>query len=123
MVRTYREFVVWQKAIALVTQVYMATKDFPPTEVYGLTSQMRRAAVSIPSNIAEGFARKTDGDFGRFLRIACGSVYGLQTHLEIALNLRYLTGDQSQGLTAGPHETEKMLSSLIGKVINHPREG
>jgi four helix bundle protein len=118
MVRTYRDFIVWQKAIALVTQVYMATKDFPPTEVYGLTSQMRRADVSIPSNIAEGFARKTDGDFGRFLRMACGSVYELQTQLEIAGNLRYLTPDESQSLTDGLHEIEKMLSSFISKVTN-----
>ena len=115
-VRTYRELLVWQKAIALVTRVYMTTRDFPPAELYGLTSQMRRAAVSIRSNIAEGYARKSDGDFARFLRMSCGSVYELQTQLVITVNLGYVSKDESHELVDSLHEIEKMLSSLIGKV-------
>ncbi len=115
-VRTYRDLIVWQKAIALVTRIYAATKGLPPAELYGLTSQMRRAAISIPSNIAEGYARRTDGDFARFLRISCGSVYELQTQLEVAVNLEYIPAGASRELSGSLREIEKMLSSLIGKV-------
>jgi len=100
----------------LVTEVYVITKEFPSSELYGLTSQIRRSAVSIPSNIAEGYARNSDGDFVRFLRIACGSVYELQTQMEIAQNLGYLTVSKSENTSQLSMEIEKMLSSLIGKI-------
>ncbi len=115
-IRTYRDLLVWQKAMKLVTEVYVITKEFPSSELYGLTSQIRRSAVSIPSNIAEGYARNSDGDFVRFLRIACGSVYELQTQMEIAQNLGYLTVSKSENTSQLSMEIEKMLSSLIGKI-------
>ena len=86
-VRTFRDLLVWQKSMVLVTDVYRASSEFPTHERYGLSSQIRRCAVSIPSNIAEGFGRHSATDYIRFLTIANGSLYELQTQIEIALNL------------------------------------
>src|SRR3954451_22493418 len=97
-VRTYRDLLVWQKGMQLVTSVYQAVKMFPRDEVYGLTSQLRRCAVSIPSNIAEGHSRSTRKEFLRFLEISLGSLFELQTQLEIAKNLSYLAGEAYAGL-------------------------
>ena len=88
--KTIREIKVWVKAIDFVTKLYKKTETFPQTEMYGLTSQMRRSAISIPSNIAEGFGRKTQKEFKRFLQISMGSLFELQTQLEISKNLKYL---------------------------------
>ena len=85
--QTFRDLLVWQKGIVLVRSVYALTEFFPREEMYGLSSQMRRAAVSIPSNIAEGKMRGTDNEFRRFLLIAYGSSGELQTQLEIAKGL------------------------------------
>jgi len=104
--------------MALVTEIYRLTRAFPREEIYGLTSQIRRSAVSIPSNICEGYARNSDGDFARFLRIACGSLYELQTQVEIAGNLQYLPDKELQNVSGQALEIEKMLSSLIGKINN-----
>jgi four helix bundle protein len=79
--RGYRELIAWQKGIDLVTEIYTITKKFPKEEVYGLQSQVRRAAVSIPSNIAEGQGRETKADFARFLRVALGSLAEVDTQL------------------------------------------
>ena len=117
-VKTYRDLIVWQKSMLLVTEIYRLTKAFPREEMYGLTSQIRRSAVSIPSNICEGYARNSDGDFARFLRIACGSLYEMQTQLEIAGNLQYLPDKQLQNVSGQALEVEKMLSSLINKITN-----
>jgi four helix bundle protein len=87
---TYRELIVWQKAINLVEAVYRATKHFPQTELYGLTRQIRRAAVSIPSNIAEGQGRNTTKDFLHFLAVANGSLMELETQIIIARRLNYI---------------------------------
>lgn len=76
---TFRELIIWQKSMLLVTSLYSATKEFPKDETFGLTSQLRRCSVSIPSNIAEGFGRNSDSEFNRFLTIAMGSLYELQT--------------------------------------------
>jgi len=84
MIHSYKELVVWKKAIELVASVYELTESFPKEEIYGLTSQMKRAAVSIPSNIAEGRFRGTRKDFIQFLRIAYGSGAELETQIEIA---------------------------------------
>ncbi len=89
-VRTHRDLDVWKKSIDLVTKIYKCTKDNPKEEVYGLTSQIRRSAVSIPSNIAEGSARTTKKDFSHFLAIALGSVAELETQLIISKNLGFL---------------------------------
>ena len=89
-VRTHRDLDVWKKSIDLVTLIYKYTADYPKDEMYGLTSQIRRCAVSIPSNIAEGSARTTRKDFSHFLAIALGSVAELETQLIISKNLNYL---------------------------------
>ena len=90
-VRTHRDLNVWKKSIDLVTSIYKHTANYPKEEVYGLTNQIRRCAVSIPSNIAEGSARTTGKDFSRFLSIALGSLAELETQLIISRNLNYLS--------------------------------
>ena len=119
-IQTYRDLIVWQKSMKLVTSVYELTKQFPATELYGLASQIQRAAVSIPSNIAEGYGRKSNQDFARFLQIAKGSLFELQTQLEIANNLNYLNQDQLSSFSQFTLEIEKMLGSLISKILNNP---
>ena len=78
-IKTFRDLIVWQKSMHLVTQIYWASGDFPKQEFYGLISQLRRSAVSIPSNIAEGYGRRSTGDYVGFLQIIVGSLYELQT--------------------------------------------
>jgi four helix bundle protein len=90
MGQTYRDLVVWQKAMELVTEIYKATERFPKEEIYGLTSQLRRAAISVPSNIAEGQGRLTKKEFHHFLGYARGSLLEMETQLLIAQNLGYL---------------------------------
>ena len=117
-IKTYRDLLVWQKAMALVTEVYRLSKSFPTDEVYGLTAQIRRCAISIPSNIAEGYGRKATSDYIRFLRIGIGSLYELQTQIEISLNLGYLKQNAFDVLYESSREIERMLSSLIKKLEN-----
>ena len=112
----YRDLLVWQKAMSLVTEVYAISQDFPAAETYGLTSQMRRCAVSIPSNIAEGYGRHATADYKRFLQIAVGSLFELQTQLEIAFNLKYLQKEQFDSFFTKTNELDKMLYSLITKI-------
>lgn len=114
--RNYRDLIVWQKSMALVTKVYSITRLFPKEKLYGLVSQIRRSAVSIPSNIAEGYGRYSTNDYIRFLQIAIGSLYELQTQLEICLNLGYLSNDTFEKIYEQSREIERMLSSLIKKV-------
>ena len=104
--------------MALVAEVYKLTKSFPKDEVYGLTSQMRRCAVSIPSNIAEGYGRNSTSDYVRFLRIATGSLYELQTQMEISSKLEYLKRADFDRLYESSREVERMLSSLSRKLNN-----
>ena len=113
MSRTYRELFVWQKAKALVVRVYQSTQTFPKTEIYGLTSQIRRAAVSVPSNIAEGQGRLTSGEFLHFLGIARGSLLELDTQLAVALDLRYLEAPQQMSLADEIHQVLGLLNRLI----------
>jgi four helix bundle protein len=89
MIKTYKDMIVWQKAIELVIEVYALTKKFPQEEIFGLTSQMRRASVSIPSNIAEGFTRRTRKEYAQFSRIAFGSGAELETQVIIAKRLNH----------------------------------
>ena len=116
MVKTYRDLIVWQKAMELVTEIYVHTKSFPEDERYGLTSQLRRCSISLPSNVAEGYGRNSTQDYIRFLRIANGSLFELQTQLEIASNLGFLTGEIFSVLFESSREIERMLSSLIKKI-------
>ena len=92
IVRTHRDLDVWKKSIDLVTLIYKYTAEYPKDEIYGLISQIRRCAMSIPSNIAEGSARTTKKDFSHFLSISLGSVAELETQLIISRNLNYLPG-------------------------------
>ena len=116
--KTYRELLVWQKSMLLVTEIYKLSKSFPKDESYGLTSQIRRCAVSIPSNIAEGYGRNSTSDYIRFLNIAVGSLYESQTDMEIALNLQYIDRHNFDKLYESSREIERMLSSLIRKLNN-----
>ena len=115
-IKTFRDLFVWQKAMNLVTEVYAITKKFPQEELYGLTAQVRKSAVSIPSNIAEGHGRKSTKDYVRFLYIAIGSLFELQTQLEIGSNLKYVTRDKFDLTYESSREIERMLSSLIRKL-------
>lgn len=111
MASSYRDLVVWQKAMELTKQVYMITKDFPKEEVYGLTSQIRRCAVSNPSNIAEGRGRNGDKEFVKFLQISLGSLYELQTQLELAMSFCYI--NNIENILNLSLEIEKMLNKSI----------
>ncbi len=111
-VQHYRELIVWQKAIVLVESVYRATNDFPKTEIYALTNQIRRAAVSIPSNIAEGQGRNSTRDFLHFLSVAQGSLMELETQITIAERLGYFKKEQEANLLELTAEVSRMLSGL-----------
>jgi len=100
----------------LVTDIYQLTNTFPQNEIYGLTSQIRRCAVSIPSNIAEGYARNSTDDYVRFLKISCGSLFELQTQIEISFNLGFIQKESFNKIYAMSREIERMLSSLISKI-------
>ena len=113
MARTYRQLFVWQKAKALAVQVYRSTEQFPRNETYGLTSQLRRAAVSVPSNIAEGQGRLTSGEFSHFLGQARGSLLEMETQLDIALDLRYLDQNEQQTLAQEIYQVLGLLNRLI----------
>jgi four helix bundle protein len=89
-VKSYKELLIWQKGIKIVVLVYKLTKDFPKDEIYALTSQLKRASVSVPSNIAEGFGRQTDKSFNHFLNIARGSLNEIETQLIIAKELGFI---------------------------------
>lgn len=104
MARTYRELLVWQKAKTLAIHTYSATEHFPKTEMFGLVSQIRRAAVSVASNIAEGQGRLTAGEFSHFLGQARGSLLEMETQLEIALDLAYLDQNRQRALAQESYE-------------------
>jgi four helix bundle protein len=109
-VRNYSDLIAWQKAMDLVQLVYSCTTRFPKEELYGLTNQLRRASVSIPSNIAEGQGRKSTNEFLRYLSMAHGSLREVRTQVIIAARLRYLEESDAAELLA--------LASEIGKLIN-----
>ncbi|MBK8473565.1 MAG: four helix bundle protein [Sphingobacteriales bacterium] len=111
--KNFQELIVWQKSMDLVKQIYQHTSSFPKEEIFGLTSQMRRAAVSIPANIAEGQARNTRGEFCQFLGIAKGSLAELQTLILLSTNLNYLTQENSSSLLMNCEEVAKMLNGLL----------
>ena len=113
---SFRELRIWQEAVELALAIYRATMAFPKHELYGLTSQMRRAAVSIPSNVAEGKGHSSNGDFGRFLFHARGSLLELQTQILIAQGLEYLTEEQAAKLTQTTDDLGRGLNGLIQSV-------
>jgi four helix bundle protein len=110
--RSFKELLIWQKAVDLVVLVYKVTKKFPDEEKYGLTVQMRRCAVSIPSNIAEGHMRTTNKVFKQFIGVARGSCSELETQSLIAFKLGFLSQNEFQSLEEKTTELAKMLSSF-----------
>ena len=112
-IKTYKELVVWQKSMDLVCEIYKLTKLLPKEEAYGLCNQMQRAAVSIPSNIAEGQFRNSTKEFAQFLSISKGSVAELDTQLQICLRLNYLSNAKIQMAVDLCAEIGKMLNALI----------
>lgn len=111
-IRSYKDLEVWQKAIDLVVMCYQATKNFPKTEVYGLAGQLQRAAVSIPANIAEGRERKYSKEFVQHLSIAYSSLAELETHIQIAQRLSYISSDGTKQLLEKTAEIGRMINGL-----------
>jgi len=111
-VNRFKELIVWQKSIQLVTEVYKITSDFSETEKFGLTSQIRRCAVSIPSNIAEGAGRDGSVEFNRFLSIALGSSFELETQLIVAKELNYISEQNLENFSAQVSHIQNMIIKL-----------
>jgi four helix bundle protein len=111
--RSYRDLEVWQKAMGLVVECYRLAKQFPQSEVYGLTSQLQRAAVSVPANIAEGQGRQHKAEFFHFVSIACGSLTELETHIQIAQRSSYMTDEEAKELPCRTGEVGRLLNGLL----------
>jgi four helix bundle protein len=109
---TFRDLFIWQKAMALVTKTYQITQTFAKEQAFGLTSQIRRSATSLPSNIAEGFGRDSNKEFFRFLNIAISSLFEFQTQIEIAKNINYLNEKEFKNLYDETRELEAMIVSI-----------
>jgi len=117
-IKTFRDLIAWQKAMDLARGVYRVTRAMPETERFGLTSQMRRCAVSVPSNIAEGFGRQSTDEYIRFLKIARGSLAELDTQLELSISMELISSDaQADDLLK---ETDRVLQGLI-RSLERPR--
>lgn len=114
MMKDYKELEVWQKAVSHATQLYEITRAFPDTERFGLTSQIRRAATSVPANIAEGWGRGSTREYIQFLHVARGSLLELETHLIIAKKLGYL----SDGQSADTGEQIESISMMLNRLIS-----
>ncbi|OGC93742.1 MAG: hypothetical protein A2W25_06400 [candidate division Zixibacteria bacterium RBG_16_53_22] len=112
-IESYQDLKVWQKAMILTKEAYGITKCFPKDETYGLTSQIRRAAVSIPSNIAEGWGRKSRGDFIRFLTMARGSAAELETQILLSSEIGFYSKEMAEPFLKNIIEIKKMLNVLI----------
>jgi len=117
--KDFRELKVWEKAHNLALTVYRTTESFPQTEMYGLTSQLRRSASSIPTNIAEGCGRGSDKDFARFLQVAMGSASEVEYHIIFCRDLKLIGDDLYANLNSNVIEVKKMLASLIKKLKAH----
>jgi four helix bundle protein len=115
-IRSYKDLNVWKVAMELVCEVYEVTRNFPDTERYGLTSQMRRCAISVPSNIAEGWSRNSARSFISYLNIAAGSMSELLTQLEIARRINYISDEKTIHLNLKGIEISKMLYMLTKKI-------
>jgi four helix bundle protein len=118
MLKNFKDLKVWQKAYQLCLEIYKTTKNFPNEEKYGLSSQLRRAAISIPSNIAEGYGRKTIPDYVRCLYIAYGSTCELETQTLLSGDLDYLSENNQDTLLEKIKEVERMLMALIKSLEN-----
>ena len=114
--RDFKNLVIWQKAHLLTKDIYQTTLDFPKEEIYGLTSQIRRACISIPSNIAEGCGREGNAELARFLQISLGSTKEVEYHLLLAHELKFLNDRNYEQLNNQVCEIRKMLISFIKKI-------
>lgn len=114
--KNFRDLQVWHKSHVLAVNCYQVTSSFPKNELYGLTSQIRRCAVSIAANIAEGCGKRGNGDFQRFLGIAAGSASELEFHFLLARDLKFITDSHYETLNSAIIEIKRMLASLIVKV-------
>jgi four helix bundle protein len=122
-VRSYRDLVVWQKAMDFVAEVYRVTRHFPKEEQYGITSQLRRAAVSIPSNIAEGQGRQSTGEFRQFLCHARGSLLETETQILLSERLEYLNQKTAGSLLEQSSEVGRILNGLLASLEGSHRSG
>lgn len=113
---SYRDLMIWQKSMDLGIEIYRVSVKFPKEEIYGLISQIRRASVSVPSNIAEGYGKRSTGDYKRFLNISLGSLYEFLTQLEVSRRLKYLEENEFGPINNLSKEIEKMTNSLISKL-------
>jgi four helix bundle protein len=120
-ISSFKELLIWQKSMTLVVETYGILAKLPSKEDFALKNQMQKSAVSIPSNIAEGFGRNHTKDFIRFLNIALGSVFELQTQNEIANRLNYTTIDEYNNINLKCEEITKMTTTLISKLKQKPR--
>jgi four helix bundle protein len=115
-IRSFKDLIVWQRSMELAVTVYRITQKLPANEQFGLTSQLRRAAVSIPSNIAEGYGRQSTGNYRQFLSISRGSLMELETQIDICERLKYLAVLETENILKEITEISKMLTSLISKI-------
>ena len=113
---THKDLRVWQQSIEMVTSIYLMTQSFPKEELFGLVSQLRRASVSVPSNIAEGYARGSDKEKLHFLRISSGSMSEVETQLMLGLNLGYIDQEKYNELSETVTSVWKQLNSLISTI-------
>ena len=121
--KSYRELIVWQKSMTLAREVYFASGRLPKQEAFGLLGQIRRAAVSIASNIAEGYGRLTDTQFRHFLGNARGSLYEMQTQLELAADLGYLDKETEYRLREQGSEVARLINGLLTSLRSSPNKG
>ena len=115
-IKSYKELIVWQKAIKLVKEIFILTDKFPKSELYGLISQMRRAAVAIPSNIAEGYGRKSSKEYAQFYSIAYGSALELETQIIISKELLFTSSENFGKVDSLLEEVARMLNSMISQM-------
>jgi len=113
---SFKDLIVWQRSMDLAVRIYRITQKLPASEQFGLTSQLRRAAVSIPSNIAEGYGRQSTGNYKQFLSISRGSLMEIETQINICERLKYLAQSDTENIFKEITEISKMLTSLISKI-------
>lgn len=116
-VSSYKQLLVWQRSMDLVETVYRITGKFPPGEQWGLTSQMRRAAVSVPSNIAEGYGRQATGEYRHHLSMGRGSLLDLETQILLSRRLNYLGSKEADSVLSEIEEISRMLATLISRLV------
>ena len=117
-IKTHKDLKIWQRSVALVTRVYAITEMFPKSEMWGLTNQIRRASVSVPSNIAEGSGRRSDKELVQFLHIASGSLAELETQFIIAKNLGFITNNEYSDIEQDIQEIIRMVSAMSKSILN-----